>query len=155
MEQVPLLWGVGSGYKVLRSPRWGDIQKASSILMLFYYSAPLQNDNDTIVMSQCMQFILGDKRDIHQLWLKKKGGERGKQTSALGWNKNERMNTLHLPFVYGQNELRFACPYFILGPMLLIPSRFLHFQSQVGHYRPTGKPPPNDITIVPFCRGAE
>ena len=27
--------------------------------------------------------------------------------------KSGRLNMLHLPFVYGQNELRFACPYFV------------------------------------------
>ena len=42
-------------------------------------------------------------------------------------DRDERLNTLHLTFVYGQNELRFACPYFILGPMLLFPSCILSF----------------------------
>ena len=40
---------------------------------------------------------------------------------------NERLITLHLPFVYEQNELRFACPYFIQGLMLFFPSPFLSF----------------------------
>ena len=35
-----------------------------------------------------------------------------------------RSNMLLLPFVYGQNKLRFACPYFIQVPMLLFPSPF-------------------------------
>ena len=33
--------------------------------MLFYYLAPLQND--TIVMSQCMQFTFGDQRKVYLL----------------------------------------------------------------------------------------
>ena len=36
----------------------------------------------------------------------------------------ERLNT---PFIYGQNDLRFACPYFILGPMVFFPSLLLSF----------------------------
>ena len=36
-----------------------------SILMLFYYLAPLQNDS--IVMSQCMQFTFGDKGEVYLL----------------------------------------------------------------------------------------
>ena len=34
----------------------------SSILILFYYLAPQQNDS--IVMSRCMQFTFGDKREM-------------------------------------------------------------------------------------------
>ena len=37
----------------------------SSILMLFYYLAPLQNDS--IVMSGCMQFTFGDEREVYLL----------------------------------------------------------------------------------------
>ena len=42
-------------------------------------------------------------------------------------DRDERLNKLHLPFVWGQNDLRFACPYFILELMLLFPSRLLSF----------------------------
>ena len=37
----------------------------SSILMLFYYLAPQQSDS--IVMSRCMQFTFGDKREVYLL----------------------------------------------------------------------------------------
>ena len=56
--------------------------------MLFYYLAPLQND--CIMMSQFMQFTFGDKREVYLLdeivlpVIEKKGGERGKDASALG-----------------------------------------------------------------------
>ena len=36
----------------------------SSILMLFYYLAPLQNDS--IVTSQCTQFTFGDKGEVYR-----------------------------------------------------------------------------------------
>ena len=36
--------------------------EVSSILMLFYYLVPLQNDS--IVMSWCVQFTFGDKREV-------------------------------------------------------------------------------------------
>ena len=58
--------------------------------MLFYYLAPLQNN--TIMTSLCMQFIFGDKGVVYLLYESvlpvtgKKGGEREKVTSALGWN---------------------------------------------------------------------
>ena len=39
-----------------------SLSSSSSILMLFYYIAPLQND--FIVTSQCMQFTFGDKREV-------------------------------------------------------------------------------------------
>ena len=38
---------------------------ASSILMLFYYLTPLKNDS--ILMSRCMQFTLGDEREVYLL----------------------------------------------------------------------------------------
>ena len=64
-------------------------QALSSILMLFYYLAPLQNDS--IVMSRCMQFPFGDERErfscwtrMSYLWLKKKVYESEKEASALG-----------------------------------------------------------------------
>ena len=38
--------------------------------MLFYYLAPLQNDS--ILMSQCVQFTFGDKWDIDMKgWIRK------------------------------------------------------------------------------------
>ena len=37
----------------------------SSILMLFYHLAPLQNDN--IRTSRCMQFTFGDEREVYLL----------------------------------------------------------------------------------------
>ena len=58
--------------------------------MLFYYFAPLQND--TIVMSYCMQFILGDKREVHLLndsvlpVTEKERRREGKVALALAWN---------------------------------------------------------------------
>ena len=42
--------------------------------------------------------------------------------------------------VWAQNELRFACPYFILGPKVFFPLTYSLFPSQVGHSHPTGKP---------------
>ena len=39
--------------------------KFSSILMIFYYLAPLQNAS--IVMSRCMQFNFEDKREVYLL----------------------------------------------------------------------------------------
>ena len=39
--------------------------------------------------------------------------------------KNGRSKAQHLPFVYGQNKICLARPYFILGPMLIFPSPFL------------------------------
>ena len=45
--------------------------------------------------------------------------------------KDERLITLHPPFLYGQNEIRFVCPYFIQGPMLLFSSPFLSFSVTV------------------------
>ena len=61
----------------------------SSMTLLFDYLAPLQND--TIVMSQCMQFILGDKGEAtclirEYLWLKERGRERGNRALTLGQN---------------------------------------------------------------------
>ena len=63
----------------------------SSMTLLFYYWAPLQND--TVVKSRCMQFIFWDKgaatyliRECPDLWLKKKGRQRGKRASVLGRN---------------------------------------------------------------------
>ena len=50
----------------------------SSILMLFYYLASLQNNS--IVTSQCMQFIFGDKREVYLL-----------EESALPVTKKESM----------------------------------------------------------------
>ena len=37
----------------------------SSILMLFYYLAPLQNDS--IMTSRCVQFTFHDKEEVYQL----------------------------------------------------------------------------------------
>ena len=62
----------------------------SNILMLLYYLAPLQNDS--IVTSRYMQFTFGDKGEL---------------------------NKLHLSFLWGQNDLRFVCPYFVLGPTVV------------------------------------
>ena len=42
---------------------------------------------------------------------------------------NERLITLHLPFVYERNELGFACPYFIKGLMLFFPLSLPFFVS--------------------------
>ena len=42
-------------------------------------------------------------------------------------NISERLKTLHPPFVYEQNELKFVCPYFVQGPMLFFPSPFPTF----------------------------
>ena len=39
--------------------------RTSSILMIFYYLVPLQNDS--IVTSQCVQFTFGDKREVYLL----------------------------------------------------------------------------------------
>ena len=39
------------------------VKKKSSMTLLFYYLAPLQNDTD--VTSRCMQFILGDKGETN------------------------------------------------------------------------------------------
>ena len=79
--------------------------------MLFKYLAPLQSD--CLVTSQCMQFILGDKREVHLLdesalpvTKKEKRGE-GKTTIGLRHS---------LLCVYGQNDLRFACPCNLQGP---------------------------------------
>ena len=47
-----------------------------------------------------------------------------------------RLKTQHLPFVYEQNEICLACPYSILGLMLIFPFHILSF-SVTG---PTGKP---------------
>ena len=35
------------------------------MLLLFYYLAPLQNDS--LVMSLCVQFVFGDKREVRML----------------------------------------------------------------------------------------
>ena len=40
-------------------------QTTGSILMLFYYLAPLQDDS--IVTSWCMQFTFGDEREVYLL----------------------------------------------------------------------------------------
>ena len=99
------------------------VVKDSSMLMLFQYLAPLQNDR--LVMSQCMQFTFEDKREVY-LWLKKRVCKREKRASALGWNMD--MQTL-IRFALIQTEgaaystFMFACPYFILGLMLFFPSR--------------------------------
>ena len=50
----------------------------SSILMLFYYLAPLQNDS--IMMSRCMQFTFEDEREVYLL-----------DDSALPVAKNQSM----------------------------------------------------------------
>ena len=42
-------------------------------------------------------------------------------------DRGEKWNTQNRPFVWAQNESRFACPYFILGLMLIFPSRLLSF----------------------------
>ena len=42
-----------------------ECHSVSSILMLFYYLAPLQYD--TIMMSRCLQFTFGDKREVYLL----------------------------------------------------------------------------------------
>ena len=39
------------------------LKSQSSLCMLFYYLAPLQNDS--IVTSRCMQFTFGDKREVY------------------------------------------------------------------------------------------
>ena len=41
------------------------LYSSSSILMLFYYLASLQNDS--MVTSQCMQFTFGDKGEVYLL----------------------------------------------------------------------------------------
>ena len=84
-----------------------------------------------------MQFILGDKREVHLLdesalpvTEKERRGEGKRNISPrmkYGHANHKRLNTLHLPFVYGQNDLRFACPYFILGPMFFFPSLLFSF----------------------------
>ena len=89
--------------------------------MLFYYLAPLQND--CIMMSQFMQFNFGDKREVYLLDesvlpLTKKERRREGKKCISPWMKF----MLHLLFVCGQNDLRFACPYFILGLMLMVKS---------------------------------
>ena len=67
----------------------------SSMTLLFYYLAPLQNDTD--MTSRCMQFIFGDKGEVPYLWLKERGRERGKK-SIGPWTK------------YGQANLISFCP---------------------------------------------
>ena len=63
------------------------IEKYSSMTLLLYYLAPLQND--TVVTARCMQFIFGGKVEATclirecPLWLKKKGREREKEHQAL------------------------------------------------------------------------
>ena len=93
---------------------------------------------------------------VSYLWLKKKGGERGKV--AL----DKKLNTLHLPFVYGHFDLLFACPYFILGPMLFFPSPILSFLvtgMTLSFNRWTSLLSPKvacmhyDVTIVSLWRG--
>ena len=44
---------------------------------------------------------------------------------SLVRERDERLNTQTCSFVWARNDLRFACPYFIPGPMLLFPSRLL------------------------------
>ena len=69
---------------------------ASSILMLFYYLTPLKNDS--ILMSRCMQFTLGDEREVYLLdesalpVPKKKVCKRGKEALAIGRNMDTQTN---------------------------------------------------------------
>ena len=60
-------------------------------------------------------------------------------------NKSGRSNTQYLLLVYGQNEICFACPYFILGPMLIFPSPF-PFLSVTGR---TPSDQPGSFSLVP------
>ena len=133
---------MGRSHNLARKLHWQ--KHLSSIFMLFYYLSPLQNDWLVTLYNACSS-LLGT-RERFTCWArvpvtKKKGGERGKQASALGSNmetqtlrntnlcdrqvqkdRDKRLITLHLSFVYGQNEIKFACPYFILGLMLPRPS---------------------------------
>ena len=77
---------------------------------------------------------------------------------------SERSNTLHLLFVYGQNEIKFARPYFVQGPMLFSPLPSPLFQSQVGHslFKQVASPlylkmncMNGDVKSDSFCRGAK
>ena len=75
-------------------------------------------------------------------------------------DRDERLNTQHLTFVYWQNELRFVSPYFILGLMLLFPSRLLSFSVTGRNGTPVQqvnlslvpKSELHDVTRQSFCR---
>ena len=61
-----MLFGSSSEYWTLLATSCYTIGKGySSILILFYYLAPLQNDS--IMTSLCMQFTFEDKREVYLL----------------------------------------------------------------------------------------
>ena len=77
----------------------------SSILMLFYYLAPLQND--TILTSQCMQFTFGDKEEVYLVYesvlpvTKKERRREAKRSISPKIKYGDTNLKLNLPFVYG------------------------------------------------------
>ena len=51
--------------RLYKEPSRGLFYGGSSLLLLFYYLAPLQND--ALVMSICVQFTFGDKKEVYLL----------------------------------------------------------------------------------------